>query len=365
MNQEPNIVQALHAAASEVMSVESITEGPPPVQSIEFRGALLLPSHEAYDRAARSFGSLSYTPLLRHDGNGVALMAMPGRLPAAAQRPAVALLLFIATIVSCLFVGAQMPESAAASGRVNLNLWEGLPFGGSLLAILAAHELGHYFVGRRLGAAVSLPYFVPLPLPPFGTMGAFINMPAPPRNRRQLLAIGAAGPLSGLVLALPILWIGLSLSRVQPLPAGPYMMEGNSLLYAAMKALMFGRFLPSGGMDVFIHPVAFAGWAGLLVTGLNLIPAGQLDGGHVAYSLLGEKRANYLQWGVLAVLALLAFYWPGWLLWVALIFAFGRVRVSPLDGLTRLTRRQQLLAIGLLVLFVLVFTPIPLTQVAP
>jgi membrane-associated protease RseP (regulator of RpoE activity) len=137
-------------------------------------------------------------------------------------------------------------------------------------------------------------------------------------------------------------------------------MEGNSLLYAALKFLMFGQLLPANGQDVFIHPVAFAGWAGLLVTGLNLIPAGQLDGGHIVYALLGERRSRIVLWIVLVALAALAFFWQGWILWLFLIFLFGRMRVAPLDDVTPLTGRQQALAIAMIFIFILVFTPIPL-----
>jgi membrane-associated protease RseP (regulator of RpoE activity) len=251
---------------------------------------------------------------------------------------------------------------------VNWNLLDGLPYAVSLLAILAAHELGHYITARRLGSPTSLPYFIPMPFG-LGTLGAVINMVAPPRNRRHLLAIAVAGPLSGLVVAVPVLFIGLKLSHIQPLPAGPlpdgagYIMEGNSVLYAAMKYAVFGQFLPSNGLDVFAHQVAFAGWVGLLVTGLNLIPAGQLDGGHVVYALFGERIANILLWAVLAGLVVLAFFWPGWVIWVLLIFFLGRVRAEPLDDLTQLTSRQRWLAIAAIAIFFLVFTPIPLREI--
>jgi membrane-associated protease RseP (regulator of RpoE activity) len=195
----------------------------------------------------------------------------------------------------------------------------------------------------------------------FGTFGAVISMAAPPRNRRHLLLIAAAGPLAGLAVAIPVLLLGLSLSRVEPLPTvGVYSMEGNSLLYALLKLLMFGKLLPSGGEDVFISPVAFAGWAGLLVTGLNLLPAGQLDGGHIVYALLGERWARIILWIVLAALAALAFLWQGWFIWVALIFLVGRMRVAPLDDVTPLTTAQRVLAVLMLAIFVLIFTPIPM-----
>jgi len=308
---------------------------------------------------------LGRTPLLRRTDDGIRqeVLALPMTFTPAKARPVLALVLFGLTVLSCLFVGAQMWEWVGASGQINLNLLDGVPFAATILAILATHEFGHYLTARRLGSSTSLPYFIPLPFGPFGTLGAFISMSAPPRNRRHLLAIGAAGPLAGLVLAVPLLWLGLSLSHVQPLPLGGYQMEGNSLLYAGLKFLMFGKFLPSGGEDVFIHPIAFAAWAGLLVTGLNLIPAGQLDGGHIVYALLGRKGARIATWGVLAALVGLSFLWSGWVLWLGLVFLFSRFQDMPFDDLTELTRAQRAFAVGMIAIFFLVFTPIPLTLV--
>jgi membrane-associated protease RseP (regulator of RpoE activity) len=366
----------LRAAACEVMAIDDVTEGvaspyvvflgsPPPRpdergEGVRLRGRLLLPADEAYERLAQRFGMLGFTPLLRREDQSPAshvILALPGQLRRANQRLGRAGLLFALTLLSCLFAGAQMVEGLT---DVNWNLLDGLPYAAALLGILAAHEMGHYLTARRLGTPTSLPYFLPMPLG-FGTFGAVINMVAPPRNRRHLLAIAAAGPLAGLALAVPVLLIGLSLSRVEPLPdAGLYSMEGNSILYAALKFAMFGELLPGNGRDVMIHPVAFAGWAGLLVTGLNLIPAGQLDGGHIVYALVGERWASVILWIVLAGLALLAFLWQGWILWLFLIFLFGRMRVAPLDDVTALTGRQQVLALAMIAIFVLVFTPIPL-----
>jgi membrane-associated protease RseP (regulator of RpoE activity) len=366
-----NVVARIVQATSKVMAVEDVTEGVPPGDSVRLRGRLLAPAHEAWAYLAEQMKPLGRTPLLRRDGRGAGeeVLALPVTFAQARPQVGLALALFGLTVLSCLFVGAQMVEGLQA---LNLNLLDGLPFAASLLAILGAHEFGHYLTARRLGSSTSLPYFIPLPIGPFGTLGAFIRMAVPPRNRRHLLAVGAAGPLAGLLFALPLLWIGLGLSHVQPLPAGGYQMEGNSLLYAALKYLRFGRLLPSGGVDVFIHPVAFAAWAGLLVTGLNLIPAGQLDGGHIVFALLGRKGAAIVTWVVLAAIAtgmtlalfagqnLLA---ANWAIWLVLVFAFSRVQDAPLDDITDLTSRQRVLAAAMLVLFLLVFTPIPLTVV--
>jgi len=372
--------QILRDAARDIMAVEDVTEGAPTIYSrilgrteaesggegraIRLRGRLLLSSEEAYERLAARFSLLGYTPLLRKDsdGPGELILAVPGELREATQRPQRAMNLFILTVLSCLFAGAQMMPDLAG---INFNLLEGWPFALSLLSILGAHEFGHYLIARRLGTPVSLPYFIPMPLGPFGTLGAFINMTAPPRNRRHLLAIAVAGPLAGFVLAAPILWLGLHLSEITTLPNYEYMLEGNSLLYAGMKYLVFGHFLPAGGQDVFVHQVAFAGWAGLLVTGLNLIPAGQLDGGHIVYALVGEQYARIVLWVVLAGLAGLSLLWGGWLLWLVLVYFFGRMRVEPLDAITDLTGRQRLLGVVMIVLFILVFTPIPLQVITP
>ena len=142
-------------------------------------------------------------------------------------------------------------------------------------------------------------------------------------------------------------------------------MEGNSLLYAALKLLVFGRILPGGGEDVLLHPVAFAGWAGLLVTGLNLIPAGQLDGGHILYALTGAKVARMVTWAIAGLLLVMGFLWTGWFLWAILIMLLGQQRAPLLNELTPLDRRMQVLAIVGLVIFVLVFMPTPLTIIQP
>jgi membrane-associated protease RseP (regulator of RpoE activity) len=331
---------------------------------VRVRGRLLRPANEAWQALDAALGPSGWTPMLRErtDALGHELLALPVAFKGSAQRVGLAAALFVLTVLSCLFTGAQMVEGLTG---VNWNLLDGLPFAVGLLGILASHEFGHYLVARRLGSPTSLPYFIPMPYPvgPFGTLGAVITASVPFRNKRHLLAVGAAGPLAGLVVAIPVLLAGLRLSELQPLPAGPYMMEGNSLLYAGLKYLVFGMFLPSGGLDVFIHPLAFAGWAGLLVTGLNLIPVGQLDGGHIAYALLGRQRARILGYVMLAMMVGLAFLWNGWILWLLILLLAVRLQDTPLDDVTQLTPRQRIFAAAMLILFALTFVPAPLTFV--
>lgn len=327
----------------------------------QLRGRLLRPADEAHPLAVARLQPLGYTLLFRRQGEEDVIFALPYVLPVPPSHNRLALVLFILTALSVLVAGITSwdPERGLLG-----NLLSGVPYMVSLLAILSAHELGHYFAGRHYGVPLSLPYFIPLPIiSPFGTLGAFIQLKAPPTNRRALLATAVAGPLCGLAVALPLLVLGLKLSTVGPPPVGlgPVLQEGNSLLYVAFKFLIFGRFLPGGGVDVNLHPVAFAAWAGLFVTGLNLIPAGQLDGGHIIYCLIGE-RARKLTTGIVVALVLLGFLWPGWFLWAALVLAFGQAFAVPLDDITRLDRRQTALAIAMLVILVLIFMPIPLVQ---
>jgi membrane-associated protease RseP (regulator of RpoE activity) len=165
--------------------------------------------------------------------------------------------------------------------------YAGWVFAVPLLAILLCHEFGHYIAARRHQVAASLPYFIPIPLV-FGTFGAIIRMRGRITTRTALLDIGAAGPLAGMAVALPVLVYGLSISEVHPQQPGNYLLEGHSLLYELLLYLIHGP-IPAGH-DIFLHPAALAGWVGLFVTMLNLLPIGQLDGGHVAYALLGERQ---------------------------------------------------------------------------
>ena len=261
----------------------------------------------------------------------------------------------------------------------------GWPYALSLMSILLAHEFGHYFMSRHHKTAATLPYFIPLPFPPLGTMGAAILMQSTPKNKRVLFDIGVAGPLAGIIVAIPVLFYGLSISHLLTIVPtnGMISEEGNSLLYLFAKYFTFGKLLPApvslhgmtfglywlryfftgqpapiGATDVFTSPVAFAGWAGLLVTALNLIPAGTLDGGHVIYSLFGERARKLFPfiWGILILLGI---FWNGWWIWAVLLLWLGRVHAEPLDQITQLDSGRRAVAVLVIVIFILTFSPVP------
>ncbi|HEY72525.1 MAG: site-2 protease family protein [Chloroflexi bacterium] len=357
----------------------------PPDAVIVFRGEMNDDTQAAFEQISQRFADVGYTAWLRDRPDGgheiVATKGMHERKPGRAW---VNVALFLATLFSVLYVGAANalldagievdPESLDALTMPLTYLHWGIPFAATLLGILLAHELSHYFVARRYGSPVSLPYFIPMP--PFfsiiGTMGAVIVQRAPMRSRKALFDIGIAGPVGGLIVAIPLLILGLALSSVgrPPLDVDVVLQEGNSILYLGLKYLVFGKILPSGGEDVWLHSVAFAGWVGLLVTMINLIPVGQLDGGHVAYALLG-RRAWTLGYAVIGAMVA----WGGWLLmngnqaggfwltWSFLNMMMNRQHPPPLDDATRVGWRRVAWGLLSLVIFVLLFMPEPMKTV--
>lgn len=269
--------------------------------------------------------------------------------------------------------------------------WFGGPyFAATLMGILLCHELGHYVVGRRRGVEVSPPYFIPVPPQiSFGTFGAVISMRKPIEDRGALFDVGAAGPIAGLVVAVPLLVVGLSLSEVGP-PVEGNVIEGNSILYALLKYAVFGRWLPGDGVDVNLHPMAFAAWVGLLVTAINLMPIGQLDGGHVARAALGQRHETWsarlnvalpavglVLGAIMLVVALDAGedLWGAigyashgvipWCVWALLLWWMrGRAGAyHPAVSDAPLAPGRRRAAVAMLVLFVLIVTPVPLRPV--
>ncbi|MGI6208406.1 MAG: site-2 protease family protein [Anaerolineae bacterium] len=356
-------IENLRALVDEVMFVDDVVPLAQPAGGVLFRGRLLHSPGAALDTLEGPLRSLGFLPTLQRQGGTDVLALVPHVARPHRTRPWLALSLLLATLASVLLVGGLMTESDLDG--VLGNPLSGLPFAVSLLAILGAHEMAHYLVARHYGVQVSLPYFIPMPIGPLGTMGAFINMRSAPRNRSHLLRIGLAGPLSGLVVALAVVIYGLSISTVGPVPDGlAYLQEGNSALYLLLKRLVLGQWLPANGIDVDLHPVAFAGWAGLLVTGLNLIPAAQLDGGHVSYALFG-RWAQIITFVLAGALFLVGTAWPGWYAWALLILLLGSRRQVVLDDISSLTWRERGLAVLGITLAALLFVPVPLAVVQP
>lgn len=379
---------------------EAITEGLMQKQAyIRYTGRFFRPeTAPVHDELMDLLEPYGMTVLFREEDGQQVIYVMNGIPQTAPNRPWINLVLLIVTFLSMFISGSMysLPETTTEQTLfrdIFLNLPNGWPFAVSLIAILASHEFGHYLIGRWHKTPVTLPFFIPFPFSTLGTMGAFIQMKGVPRNRNHLLDIGLAGPLAGLAVTIPILIYGLHISKVETLPtilaAGQGLqMEGNSIVYLLLKYLVKGQLLPApagygdvspliywvryfftgmpyplGGKDIMLSQVAWAGWAGLLVTMLNLIPAGQLDGGHAFYVLFGKKGLKVVLPVILVILAALGWFWNGWWLWVVLILVFGRNSAEPLDQLSPLDGQRKILGAAALIIFILIFMPVPLSVV--
>jgi membrane-associated protease RseP (regulator of RpoE activity) len=278
--------------------------------------------------------------------------------------------LFLLTVVTTILVGADHFAGFALdfSGRApalstTALVLNGLWYSASILAILGAHEFGHYFACRYYGVDASLPYFLPAPLPLTGTLGAFIRIRQPIPWKHELFDIGIAGPLAGFVVAVPVLLAGMGLSRVVALPADTtgFLELGEPLLFQGVAWLFWGT--PAEGYSINLHPMAFAAWFGMLATALNLFPIGQLDGGHISYAVFGRK-STAITLGTVAVLVALTFVSSSWFVWtvltVVMLVAFGPRHPSTLDEDVPLDRTRLWLAAVAALMFVLCFTPSPI-----
>ncbi|MBI5409620.1 MAG: site-2 protease family protein [Nitrospirae bacterium] len=264
-------------------------------------------------------------------------------------------LLFIATFMTTTFAGALMNNVIPWEHPEKIYL--GLPFSLTLLLILLTHELSHYVMSRRHNVDASLPYFIPAPSI-IGTFGAVIKMRPPIPDRRSLIDIGASGPIGGFIIAVTATVIGLSLSEIKPtgqLQEG--LSFGSSILFDLLSKLVFKVDLEK--YDVMLHPVAFAGWIGLLVTSLNLLPIGQLDGGHIIYAFFGEKH-QWISKGMIPVLIFLGIaYWSGWIVWAVIMIFLGYRHPPVVYPWIQLDRRRKIIGWIAFVIFILTFTPTP------
>ena len=389
----------LNALIGQFFTIDAITYGDTKQQFLtRYNGFLKhTDSVTGFNQIADALETYDLMPILRQDGSRQTLLLLPKITKNTKKRPQLNLIMFLLTLLSVLFTGGLYGYEGDLSGSTLQIIWtlikSGWPFAISLLTILSAHEFGHYFAGKKNGVDVTLPFFIPFPFSSFGTMGAFISMRSLPRNRRVLFDIAISGPLSGLIISIIVLLIGLNLSEVHALPiavenAGGLQMEGNSLLYLLLKYFSFGKLLPQltaqnglsiaanwfqyfftatpfpwGAQDVMLHPVAWAGWAGLFVTAINLLPVGQLDGGHIFQTVFGKRLTQIIFPIILGGLALLGVFWRGWWLWAGILFFVGYRFAEPLDQVTQLDLKRKWLGYLAIIIFIITFIPVPITIV--
>lgn len=347
----------------EVMNVREATEEAG-VQI--YRGRLRESASGAFDKLKQAF-TPGTVPLLQEDEKrGAAILLLPK--PFEEQklerpvRPWLHWLLFALTLLTTTWAGAahqgvnflREPERFAA----------GLPYSLGLMTILGVHELGHYFMARRHGIKVTPPFFIPVPFA-LGTFGAFIQMRSPTEHRRALFDVAIAGPLAGLVVAIPALLVGLRTSTILPgdVTAGPGFFggtsAGSSVLFALLAKLSLGDALEVGHV-LRLSPLAFAGWLGIFITALNLLPIGQLDGGHAARALFGMRIGSTISTVALWSLFLLAlFVWPGLMMWALLAFFLSGTAVPPLNDLTPITPGRRWLGYVTFLILALILLPLP------
>lgn len=284
------------------------------------------------------------------------------------------IILFILTVISTYFVGFLWGINYIFADR-NLQEFPGLMnfslffdpalirlsliYSLSLLGILLGHELGHYLSCRKYGIQATLPYFIPAPTL-IGTLGAFIRIRSPFTKREELFDVGANGPLVGFFLSVPALFIGLMFSKLVPaLPRDSSILFGEPLLFKVFVRIIFGKVAEN--QDLILHPLAVAGWVGLLVTSFNLFPVGQLDGGHILYAVFGEKTRRVSLAIVVLLVILGIFYWAGWLIWALLIYLLGLKHPAILWEPQKLSWKRKLVGIMIVLIFIFSFIPAPVT----
>jgi membrane-associated protease RseP (regulator of RpoE activity) len=319
------------------------------------KGKLFGPVKRTIQEIKEYFSHTDYTPLFSREREKHVVMF--GIFKKSDHKPKywLNIVLFVATLITTLFAGSF---NSGGNPFSNFNdIWLGIPFSFSIMTILTCHELGHYFMSKKQGMITTLPYFIPAPHF-IGTFGAVIRMKSIVPTRSSLLRVGMAGPLAGFIVALPITIIGVAISTVQPAPEGEaFLRLGDSLLFSFLARVLHPD-IPHG-YDLFLHPMAFAGWIGFLITSMNLIPIGQLDGGHIAYSVfLGKRRLAYIP--IFAGLVLLGiFSWLGWIFWGFLALFIARRDPMVQNTITPLTAQEKVTTIVPLMVLILTFIPQP------
>lgn len=361
------------AASKEIEAVKSLVAKHFPVYDVRvtydvvefFVRVDMTTLDETFERMREEMGHQGYIPMISYDkGEHIVIVA---KKPTTKYRSTyVNLALLIVTFLTMLLAGAN--DWAGYAGLDGSSLFSPdvllmgmLTFTLPLMAILAVHELAHFFAARRRGIAASLPFFIPS-FPPLGTFGAFISLRDPMPNKKTLLEVGIAGPLAGLAVAIPLAILGLYMTNLEAKPV-PINIGSEGVMGVSFPMIYtwLEQILPIEG-DYLLHPTAFAAWVGFLVTALNLLPAGQLDGGHVARALLGA-RAKYLSWVTAAALVGIGLIYFGWLLFAFLILALGARHPPPLNDLTPLDTKRKAVGIFAFVILVIAFVPVPISPI--
>jgi membrane-associated protease RseP (regulator of RpoE activity) len=332
-----------------------------------FRGPLLDSASATFEKLNRAL-SKSFVPLVQEDEQlGAKIVLIPKRaeedVARKPVRPWLHWLLFGLTAITTTWAGAghQGVDLAQEPGRFTV----GLPYSIGLLLILGVHELGHFFVARRHAMDVTPPYFIPVPFG-LGTFGAFIQMRSPPVNRKTLFDVAVAGPLAGFVIAVPALLLGLRSSSIAAGDAGALShgflhgaTVGSSILFTVLTKLSFGDAAQYGAL-VHLSPLAFAGWLGLFITALNLLPVGQLDGGHITRAMFGSRIGGTISSVAMWSLFLLAlFVWPGLMMWALIVFFIAGRGAPPLNDVTPLDTGRMVVGYIAILILILILAPMP------
>ncbi|UCD16378.1 MAG: site-2 protease family protein [Candidatus Zixiibacteriota bacterium] len=317
-----------------------------------FRARPYRDPEQAVATVRKRLDSAGFEGRFKEDVHGMLISVK--ELPLARRIPRLNIILFFATLLTMFFAPVllsldfsyfRLPGAAA----------ERLEFTVALMAILLFHEFGHYLAGRRRGVLMSLPYFIPAPNI-VGTFGAIIKSRSPFANRRDLIEVGAAGPLAGFIISVIALSLGLQQTEVILTESGAGLTLGDSLLIRLLTWLFVGP-IPEG-YDYVLSPAAFAGWVGLLITMINLLPLGQLDGGHIVYGLIGRHQ-HRLSRLFFAAMIVLGFWWPGWWLFGVLVFLFGMRHPPTINDARVPSLAARLMGIAALIIFVISFVPVP------
>lgn len=320
---------------------------------------------EKFTLLRRSLSEKGYIPMLRYEQGEHLIYVI--KKPKSKTKPIwINLALFIATIITTTLAGSLQWVSIYNKDLIEMispyYLGQGFVFFSvPLLLILGVHEMGHYYASKKHNVEASLPYFIPLPPPLFtlGTFGALISTREPIPDRKSLLDIGAAGPICGFLVAIPVALLGFYFMQQNPIPPPTSNGEGITIMYPLVLQFFSSFFtIPA---NTIIHPTAFAGWVGLFVTGMNLLPIGQLDGGHVSRALFKEK-SKYITWAAIAIIIGLGFFYAGWLIIaIFVVFLLGTQHPAPLNELHPLDSRRKIIGIIALLIFILCFTSIPIS----